>query len=220
MLRTIIRIQEDDTGTELPKFILRVTFSTACLVLANLAAIIYAINTMEPVQGLDGKPWVVLDGAYRIYWAPYFATLAVMAFLGVVFQIPLSSSRYSVILIGLYFFHIFTNGDQIQLATDYVVREHAKTSKYDYSPCIKLHDRGGLGGTLDVVGPRDDRELKYVSPTNFVYARTRQLCDGLKQQLGRSDTVENNRYSGYAWGKTYEYRKSFEPGLKYLNPVY
>ena len=220
MLRTIIRIQEDDTGTELPKFILRVTFSTACLVLANLAAIIYAINTMEPVQGLDGKPWVVLDGAYRIYWAPYFATLAVIAFLGVLFQVPLSSSRYQIILIGLYFLHIFTNSDQIQLATDYVVREHAKTSQYHYSPCIKLDDGGGLMGTFDAVGPPDDRELKYLSRTNFVYARTPQLCDGLKQELGRSDTADNNRYSGSAWGRTYEYRKSFEPGLKYLNPVY
>lgn len=220
MLLTYLTIRDDDTGTELPKFIFRVTFSIACLVIANLAAFFYAVETMEPIQGLDGKPWVVLDGAYRIYWGLFFATAAVTVILGIVFQVPIKSSRYSVIFIAMYFFHILTVSDQVQLTTNYVVRKQAETSQYQYHPCIKLHTRGGLGGTLDVVGPRDDRRLKYVSPTDYVYARTPQLCDSLKQRLGRSNTGVNNLYTEYAWGKTYEYRKSFEPGLKYLNPVY
>ena len=220
MLDTFLTIRNDDTGTELSKFIFRLTFSIACLVLANLAAFIYAVETMAPIQGLDGKPWVVLDGAYRIYWAPICATLAVTAFLGVLYQVPLNSSHYQVILIGLYFFHVFTNSDNIQLATDYAVKRHAETSPYQYQPCIKLHDRGGPGGTFDVEGPHDDRRLKYVSPTDFVYARTPNLCAELKRRLGRSDTGTNNLYSELAWGRTYEYRKSLEPGLKRSNPVF
>ena len=103
MLLTYLTIRDDDTGTELPKFIFRVTFSIACLVIANLAAFFYAVETMEPIQGLDGKPWVVLDGAYRIYWALFFATAAVTVILGIVFQVPIKSSRYSVIFIAMYF---------------------------------------------------------------------------------------------------------------------
>lgn len=215
MHESIDLILEDDTGTELSRFAIRALVCTALIAISAMAGFWYAAAEAVPLEGLEGASFVILNGAHAPYWAPILAGTVTYLLIAAFFGKPLSSGWYILLLCSLAMFQLF-EGVMVQKTTNYVVAKHAEAGGLQYHPCVRLgwYYRSHFG----VRGPPEDRTLVYEGEYDYVYTRSLELCEGLKQNLRPERTDLRPYYTDLEWGNSTSYRKSIDPEQKQWSP--
>ena len=214
MLELLARIIEDRSGTELRQFLLR---ALVCLVaIAFTAAVTFygVAADMDPIDGLDGTPFVILNGAYALYWAPVFAAFATILAIALWYGVKLTDTNLHTFSIIAGFLLFFIQDEMVQKTTNFAVGRQSEAGEPSYHPCARLRDslRPGPDYKRNAKG-----DWVYDSHFDYVFTTSPELCSKLKAHFGTPRLGQSNLYHDSAWGKSSEFRKSIDPDQTYFN---
>ena len=214
MLEALARIIEDRSGRELQRLLLRAFLYFVAVALVAALAFLFVAAGMDPIGGLDGTPFVLLNGAYALYWAPVFAAFAAILAIAFWHGVTLTDSNLHVFSIIGFIFLFWIQEDMVQKTTNFAVERQSETGEHSYYPCARLRDSLGPGPDYK---RNAEGDRVYDSHFDYVFTTSPDLCVELKTHFGRPRLGQKNLYHDNAWGNSVEFRRSVDPEQTHFN---